>query len=121
MPCDYRNYPQNWKVIRARILDRALHKCERCGVRNYEMVSRMPSGDWVRDTGLGPVVWSSGGPVKQVRVVLTVAHLNHDVEDNRDENLMALCQRCHLRYDREQHLQTRIRNKEVGTLLEKLK
>jgi hypothetical protein len=31
--------------------------------------------------------------------VLTVAHLNHDPQDCRDENLKAFCQRCHLRYD----------------------
>ena len=36
-------------------------------------------------------------------VILTVAHLNHVPEDCRDENLKAMCQRCHLRYDREHH------------------
>jgi len=35
--------------------------------------------------------------------VLTVAHLNHEPLDVRDENLKALCQRCHLRYDIEHH------------------
>lgn len=29
--------------------------------------------------------------------VLTVHHLNHDPSDCRDENLLACCQRCHLR------------------------
>lgn len=38
-----------------------------------------------------------------VRVVLTIAHLNHDPSDNRDENLRALCQWCHLRHDRPFH------------------
>lgn len=38
-------------------------------------------------------------------VVLTVAHLNHDITDNRDENLAALCQQCHLRYDAKYHAQ----------------
>jgi len=40
------------------------------------------------------------------RVVLTVAHLNHTPEDCRDENLKAMCQGCHLHYDREHHAQT---------------
>lgn len=31
--------------------------------------------------------------------MLTVAHLNHDPQDCRPENLKAMCQRCHLRYD----------------------
>jgi hypothetical protein len=30
---------------------------------------------------------------------LTVAHLNHTPEDCRDENLKAMCPRCHNRYD----------------------
>jgi hypothetical protein len=36
-------------------------------------------------------------------VMLTVAHLNHTPADCRDENLKAMCQRCHLRYDVEHH------------------
>jgi hypothetical protein len=32
-------------------------------------------------------------------VVLTVAHLNHMPEDCSDENLLAMCQRCHNAYD----------------------
>lgn len=38
-----------------------------------------------------------------VRVVLTIAHLNHTPEDNDMDNLRAFCQRCHLRYDAEHH------------------
>ena len=37
--------------------------------------------------------------MKDIKVVLTVAHLNHTPEDNRRENLRALCQACHLAYD----------------------
>lgn len=32
-------------------------------------------------------------------MVLTVAHMNHTPEDCTLENLRALCQRCHNRYD----------------------
>lgn len=38
-----------------------------------------------------------------VQVVLTVAHLNHQPEDCRDENLMALCQYHHLKLDAPLH------------------
>jgi len=44
-----------------------------------------------------PAKWARG------RVVLTVAHLDHRPENCADENLKALCQRCHLRYDAEHH------------------
>ena len=33
--------------------------------------------------------------VKRIVIVLTIAHLNHDIADNREDNLKALCQRCH--------------------------
>jgi len=39
-------------------------------------------------------------------IVLTIAHLNHTPGDDRDENLEALCQYCHLQLDREHHAET---------------
>lgn len=54
--------------------------------------------------------------------VLTVAHLNHQPEDCRPENLKAMCQRCHLRYDHDHHqqnaYQTRRKNKAARELFE---
>lgn len=38
-------------------------------------------------------------PVTGAKVVLTVAHLDHQPENCAPENLRALCQRCHNRYD----------------------
>ncbi len=40
--------------------------------------------------------WEGDRPI---RIVLTVAHLNHDESASDDANLAALCQRCHLRHD----------------------
>jgi len=40
-------------------------------------------------------------------IVLTIAHLNHIKEDCRDENLQALCQKCHLNYDLKRHIANR--------------
>ena len=42
-------------------------------------------------------------PVTGSQVVLTVAHLDHDTSHNDDDNLRAMCQRCHLAYDAELH------------------
>jgi len=38
---------------------------------------------------------------KPVKVVLTVAHLDHDETNHQvtDDRLKAMCQLCHLRYD----------------------
>jgi hypothetical protein len=38
---------------------------------------------------------------KPIKIILTVAHLNHDETDNRPENLMHLCQLHHNRHDAE--------------------
>jgi hypothetical protein len=55
-------------------------------------------------------------PCRWVHIVLSVAHLNQTPGDDRDENLKALCQWCHLRNDRMTHLRnahiTRARKKD---------
>lgn len=103
-----------WRAARARILARAGDCCEQCGKPNGETiwVRRDRSGRWCNGN---PVTaqWygSTGEPVDRpatnelnqvylIRVVLTTAHLNHIAGDDRDENLQALCQRCHLAHDR---------------------
>ena len=45
--------------------------------------------------------------MRQTRVVLAAAHLDHDPTNNRLRNLKSLCQRCHLIHDRPQHLARR--------------
>lgn len=80
-------YPKNWKQIRQKILDRAGNFCEFCGRENHTQYFNEKTGRWVK-------------------VVLTIAHLNHQPEDCDEENLKALCQRCHLLYDSEHHRKT---------------
>jgi hypothetical protein len=41
-------------------------------------------------------------------VVLTVAHLDHTPEHCHPDNLRAMCQGCHLHYDRDHHAATRL-------------
>ncbi len=95
MPMRRELYPDDWETISKRIrFERAQNKCEcegeceshegRCQAVNYEPHP---------DTGS--------------RVVLTVAHLNDDKMDCSDENLKAMCQRCHLNYDRDEHRRNR--------------
>ena len=76
MPCDYSKYPTDWKDQRRQILDQAGHCCEFCGAENYS-----------RRDGK--------------RIVLTIAHLRHQVETWPvwPDELRALCQRCHNRWD----------------------
>ncbi len=88
-------YPPDWKAISARIKARAAGQCEcagECGLHRTHPGPRRCS-----ERQSEPAQWAKG------RVVLTVAHLNHQPEDCRDENLKAMCQRCHLRYDVPHH------------------
>jgi 5-methylcytosine-specific restriction endonuclease McrA len=86
-------YGRAWREeIRPRILARDDHRCRRCGIANYTRVRNR--------RGL------------LTRVVLTVGHLNHVAGDDRDENLAALCQRCHLLYDAAHHRDSRSARKD---------
>ena len=86
-------YPADWPEISQRIrFDRAAGRCEcdgRCGLDHGG--ARCPELDGEPHSVTGSTV------------VLTVAHLNHVPEESGDENLMALCQRCHLAHDRPEH------------------
>ena len=84
-------YPKDWKDISDLRRQIAQGRCEcvgECGLH--------PWGRCVERHGL-PAKFAKG------KVILTTAHLNHEPEDCRDDNLKAMCQRCHLRYDSEHH------------------
>lgn len=109
-------YPANWKAIREAILARAENKCEKCKAPNRERIARGTGNDegtymldsadvFCADTGkhLGQCRHSDYDLLRMTDIVLTVAHLDHTPENCADDNLLALCQRCHLRYDAEHH------------------
>ena len=81
MPMNRLLYPENWSEISDHIrFERAKGACEECGA-----------------------VHGQAHPVTESRVVLTTAHLDHNPANCSDDNLKALCQRCHLRYDSHMH------------------
>ncbi len=75
-------YPSDWAAIRARILNRADHRCE-----------GSPAFPDCRAGNLQP------HPVTGSKVVLTIGHLDHTPENCAPSNLRAWCQRCHNTYD----------------------
>lgn len=111
---DKSRYPQNWKSeIRPAILARADNCCEFCGVPNYSVILR---GTWngidcYQDENGTIFNASTSKPIGSayvgevhptntfIKVVLTIAHLNHNTSNNDYSNLRALCQRCHNRHD----------------------
>jgi 5-methylcytosine-specific restriction endonuclease McrA len=85
MPIDYSKYHPKWRLISKLIrYNRAKHKCEWCGAINYQ-----------------------SHPVTGSKVILTVAHIDRNKNNNRFNNLAALCQRCHLNHDRKHHIRKR--------------
>ena len=109
MPIKRELYPWNWDAISLDIrINRAGNRCEWCGAPN-----------------------GYPHPVTGSKVVLTVAHLGiekpdgtpgdkEDKLDCRPANLAALCQRCHLNYDRPEILvkvRARIRQKRIDQAL----
>lgn len=109
MPCDYKkDYSPDWKTIRADILNRAAGKCEFCGLRNYTFGARDQAGGFYEREEILSMNFEQrfqafGESWKFIRIILTVAHLDHDTANNDSMNLKALCQRCHLKYDQEHH------------------
>jgi hypothetical protein len=107
VPIDYSKYPPSWKIeIRPRILKRANMTCEveDCEFRHLEQVLSVKINGktkWIKATEENDTKHPNN---KLVRVVLTIAHLDHD-EDNhnvKDDRLSAMCQIHHLRYDAEE-------------------
>jgi hypothetical protein len=101
MPIDYRKYPKNWRQIRAAILERAGQVCEwpGCGAQNgstgyHDQAGRFLSGSNGSDRDHMEAIGSH-----PVTIVLTVAHMDHDVANNDPQNLRAWCQLHHNRYD----------------------
>lgn len=115
-----------WRETRTRILKRAQGCCEQCGVpqiaylwfdRRYDGKGRAWwgfAGDWYDHNGNLTAEPPSNMRERSVRIILTIAHLNHVAGDDRGENLKALCQWCHLNYDKLHHAETRASRKDAA-------
>lgn len=111
-------YPKNWKEIRQAILKRAGNRCEFCGVENYAEGYRDENGHFVESCGMQQEADALDG-LHIIKIVLTIAHLDHNPQNNDPANLRALCQKCHLNHDIEQHRENRRNNKKLPLFEEK--
>lgn len=117
-PENKNRYPKEWPQISKAVRDRANNRCEACGVENGRMIYRgshdgRAAWRYSNDSAhtesrcayeavsLPGTSWDDfeRRTSEPVKVVLTVAHLDHHPENCEDNNLRAWCQRCHNAYD----------------------
>lgn len=131
-PDQRRLYPIDWRQLSRQVrFERARGRCEQCRRPHMRHVDHLGDGIWWdadegcwRD-GTGTALTTS--PVgnithtlRRTYVVLACAHLDHDPSNNRPGNLAALCQRCHMLHDREEHRYRRWYNAFVQRALREL-
>jgi hypothetical protein len=129
-------YHYNWKAISLDTrVNRAKNKCEICGISNGSLGLRNKEGDFYTvqeiedylnkhgidlfedelihhiDTKTGVLKKENNGNGGFTKIVLTVAHLDHNPVNNDYSNLSCLCQYHHLQHDLVHHLETRKKNK----------
>lgn len=93
-------YPDDWPHITLAIKTRAGWRCECMGECGRPGDHLDPSGRCRNQHG--QPAYGTGSTV-----ILTTAHLDHMPENCDPTNLKAMCQGCHLHYDREHHAQSR--------------
>ncbi len=76
-----KRYPDNWSDIALSVKENALWRCAKCNQQCLQ-----------------PGTKSGLTKSERLKVTLTVHHRNRIPEDNRLENLIALCTACHLSY-----------------------
>ena len=80
MPINRQRYPKNWTQIALSVKEAARWRCRRCGRQCYrpgEKPTDLNRSEWTNHT-------------------LCVHHSNYDPSDNRIDNLIPLCNPCHL-------------------------
>ena len=75
-------YPRDWQQLRLTCEAKADYTCQYCGMKDGTILESKRSG-------------------RPYIVYLHAAHLNQDIA-NQTPQLIALCPRCHLKYDRQQ-------------------
>ncbi|GAB3767684.1 hypothetical protein GCM10028818_00930 [Spirosoma horti] len=128
MPINRKKYHPKWTLISYLIrVHRAKNHCEVCGIKNYR-VGYWEKGTWYDPENAEPPefdnfkeakAWAEAyndeigelydpATRKVWMIILTTAHLDHNVQNNRFWNLRAKCQYCHLTHDRKDNAIRRI-------------
>lgn len=116
MPVDWKLYPPNWRAVRNAVIAKSGGQCMcegECGLHKTN-----PGPRRCEERNGEKAKWAKG------KVVLTVAHLDHDGgicecekrtgnKCSNPDHLKALCNRCHLRLDVPRHVRNGKRTREA--------
>lgn len=119
-PAARRSTPKDAKLVGLELRAERGAVCERCGIQDDGLfVRRVPEGAEAVADAEGRYRLDAGGAVAlacrgaQVsRVILAVAHLDHNRDNWAKDNLALLCQHCHLLHDVGKHRHTRAGRKD---------
>jgi hypothetical protein len=112
-------YPIDWQQLTDMVrFERAKGRCEHCKRPHGKIVCHLGDGRWWdedeatwRDDRGRALRKAPPAPLPDhaptTRVYLATAHLDNNPGHNEGRNLRALCQRCHIIYDRAEHLRRR--------------
>lgn len=128
-------YPIDWEQLTDLVrFERAKGRCEHCQRPHGKIVCHLGDGRWWDEDasawrdGKGRIVRRNVPPAPLAdhapvtTVYLATAHLDNNPGHNDGRNLKALCQRCHIIYDRPEHLRRRrlnfLMSRALGDLFE---
>jgi len=111
MPINYKDYPKNWKWLSRQIIKDAGNRCELCFAPNGILVERDKTRKYP---------WYeydiSTSENKPTKIILTVHHIDSNKINSKKQNLIALCQRCHLRLDLQKHMKNRAESRRLQAI-----
>ena len=107
MPCNYKDYPPNWKEIVARLKKKRGDRCELCFAQNGMKVGRPIKGHISEHPWYSSVLSHVVHLFRTTKIIITTHHIDSNKKNSDDNNLILLCQRCHLRLDMRKHVANR--------------
>ena len=113
------NYPENWQdEIRPKILKRDHFKCQKCKIKhrsigNYNHKKQFIEADEFIKT------WANIHNYKIIKIHLQVAHIDQNTLNNEDNNLLTMCPKCHLNFDRKYNTIKRMQQKRNKNVINK--